>query len=464
VRDQEKSMRQLHAHHPVLGAVLGTAFLFGGGLLAPSAGLAASDTVPTITPAGITLQAINGGPCGSLGRTRCLIRGWTFGDEQGRTLYTYAKDTSGVSQCVKECTQTWIPVRPIAGAVASGGWSIINHPDGGKQWAFREKPVYSNAKDTQGVNAGDMADGGAWRTLWYEVEKPKDIPAGFAVRDVPDAVGQVLVENSGHTLYSYTGKVKRGKAPPCPTESCVLSPWVPVDAAALAQPTGEFSILRREDGSRQWAFRGKALFTYAGDKRPDAVNGQGVDQYEPVVLARHFLPADIKVVQSAAGAVYADSKTGKTLYARNAYIYRDGGHSARMNISFIPSVSRDLGTDVCSGECLKSWQPLVAPADAKRSGFWAVATQKDGVRQWIYKGFPVFTFAKDRRAGDILGHDRFELRVNHSTDVDPKPIAVTMNSTGLFWTYIFPETLPERTAVRVGTVDGPATPPPGAGR
>ena len=44
--------------------------------------------------------------------------------------------------------------------------------------------------------------------------------------------------------------------------------------SALALPVGEFSIInRKDDGTRQWAYRGEALYTYAGDYAPGEVTG-----------------------------------------------------------------------------------------------------------------------------------------------------------------------------------------------
>lgn len=44
-----------------------------------------------------------------------------------------------------------------------------------------------------------------------------------------------------------------------------------------AKPTGDWSMVRRDDGSRQWAYRGKSLYhwtrdTGAGDRTGDGFN------------------------------------------------------------------------------------------------------------------------------------------------------------------------------------------------
>ena len=59
-----------------------------------------------------------------------------------------------------------------------------------------------------------------------------------------------------------------------PVSHKLSSDWQPVRASALAVPVGEFSIItRKDDGTRQWTYKGEALYTYAGDYAPGDVNG-----------------------------------------------------------------------------------------------------------------------------------------------------------------------------------------------
>ncbi|MEX8494277.1 hypothetical protein [Sphaerotilus sp.] len=61
------------------------------------------------------------------------------------------------------------------------------------------------------------------------------------------------------------------------------------------------------------------------------------------------------------------------------------------------------GRSACNGPCTKNWPPLMAPADAKAQGDYSVVTRDDGTRQWAYKGHPLYTWAKDMKAGDTTG-------------------------------------------------------------
>lgn len=65
------------------------------------------------------------------------------------------------------------------------------------------------------------------------------------------------------------------------------------------------------------------------------------------------------------------------------------------------------GKSACNGPCATLWPPAMADADAKPSGDFTVITRDDGAKQWAYKGKPVYTYATDKKAGDMLG-DNFK--------------------------------------------------------
>ena len=43
-----------------------------------------------------------------------------------------------------------------------------------------------------------------------------------------------------------------------------------------AVPSGYWGILVREDGAKQWAYKGFAMYTYAGDKKPGDKTGNDI--------------------------------------------------------------------------------------------------------------------------------------------------------------------------------------------
>ena len=78
-----------------------------------------------------------------------------------------------------------------------------------------------------------------------------------------------LVDAQGMTLYTYG---KDSEAQSNCTEQCA-DIWPPLIAEEGAQPSGEWSLVTRPDGTVQWAYDGKPLYTYAKDKQPGDTTG-----------------------------------------------------------------------------------------------------------------------------------------------------------------------------------------------
>lgn len=85
-------------------------------------------------------------------------------DANGMTLYTFDKDTAGVSNCYDDCAAKWPPVFADEGAMADGDFSIVERKDGTKMWAYKGMPLYLWVNDTKpGDTTGDGV-GGVWHT------------------------------------------------------------------------------------------------------------------------------------------------------------------------------------------------------------------------------------------------------------------------------------------------------------
>lgn len=63
------------------------------------------------------------------------------------------------------------------------------------------------------------------------------------------------------------------------------------------------------------------------------------------------------------------------------------------------------GTSNCYENCAKNWPPVEAGADAKPEGDYTIIERDDGTRQWAYQGQPLYSFAKDNKAGDMTGNE-----------------------------------------------------------
>jgi predicted lipoprotein with Yx(FWY)xxD motif len=85
------------------------------------------------------------------------------------------------------------------------------------------------------------------------------------------AKGKVLTNDSGMTLYVFD-KDSVGKSAcngPC------AGNWPPLMAAAAATPTGDYTIIIRDDGTKQWAYKGRPLYNWKNDKVPGDITGDG---------------------------------------------------------------------------------------------------------------------------------------------------------------------------------------------
>jgi predicted lipoprotein with Yx(FWY)xxD motif len=83
--------------------------------------------------------------------------------------------------------------------------------------------------------------------------------------------GKTLINGAGMTLYTFD-KDSGGKSA-C-NGSCATN-WPPLAAEAGATASGAASIVTRDDGSRQWAYNGKPLYTWAKDTKPGDTTGDG---------------------------------------------------------------------------------------------------------------------------------------------------------------------------------------------
>ena len=87
----------------------------------------------------------------------------------GMTLYAFDRDVSGSgkSVCNGPCAGLWPPFTVAGGGQSSAAWQIITRDDGGRQWAYLGKPLYTWSKD---VRPGDRTGDGV-NNVW-KVAKP----------------------------------------------------------------------------------------------------------------------------------------------------------------------------------------------------------------------------------------------------------------------------------------------------
>ena len=84
-------------------------------------------------------------------------------------------------------------------------------------------------------------------------------------------LGTVLASPTGMTIYTYDKD--QPDVSNC-TGKCA-GHWPPVKASASDQPSGDFTVIKRPDGTLQWAYNGKPVYGYDDDKKAGDVKGDG---------------------------------------------------------------------------------------------------------------------------------------------------------------------------------------------
>jgi predicted lipoprotein with Yx(FWY)xxD motif len=308
------------------------------------------------------------------------------------------------------CTDLWPPVLANDDAEAVGKWTVLDRKDGTRQWAYDEQPLYHSVLDS---NPGD-ALGGTTRRYGGDspanrvpVGPPSKVPPGFAIKTT--TVGRLLTTDKNYSVYAYDRDT--ADASMC-NEECERT-WTPVTAPAMAKAKGEWTIIDRSPGVRQWAFRQKPLYTHIPDQRSWGLEGSDVPGWSNVYtqLAPGF-PESFTVQDTLVGQVLADSR-GMTIYT-----YVCGDDSADQLSCDHPDDTQVYRLAMCGGgdpeKCLQYWPYLQAdPGAAGQNRAWTVisidpktghraaAEQVDALNVWAYRDRPVYTFGGDDQPGDV---------------------------------------------------------------
>jgi predicted lipoprotein with Yx(FWY)xxD motif len=104
------------------------------------------------------------------------------------------------------------------------------------------------------------------------------MPPGVMMSKLADGT-MALTDAKGMTLYTF-GKDQPGVSN-C-NDNCAKN-WPPLMAAADAKPMGEWTIVTRADGSRQWAYKGMPLYLWVKDKVPGDNTGNNVGVWKTAV-------------------------------------------------------------------------------------------------------------------------------------------------------------------------------------
>lgn len=100
------------------------------------------------------------------------------------------------------------------------------------------------------------------------------LAACASMAPVPATVADgVFVGPNGMTLYTFDRDALGSGKSVCNGQCAAL--WPPLMVSASAAPTGDWTIVVRDDGSRQWAYKGKPVYYWVKDTKPGERTGDG---------------------------------------------------------------------------------------------------------------------------------------------------------------------------------------------
>jgi predicted lipoprotein with Yx(FWY)xxD motif len=299
---------------------------------------------------------------------------------------------------------------------------------------------------TAGAAHSPVADAYGAGALYSPVELPP------ALRMRATDAGPVFTDDKGMTLYLWIAK--HGACPadhdPIPENSSPLmavyqasvptctAQWPPVPAPAAARPVGDWTILTRADGTRQWAYKEHPVHYSYKDRLPGDVNGGVADGYYggfggragvvEVAMPPLSLPPGIQVAKRGGVGLVATTAEGKALYLVDNPVHQHAKVAADDH-SLIQKVSLRSESEAEP----EKWRPLAAGAVAIAVGEWSAITESDGSKVWGYQGRPLYTYGGDHEQGDargLLGTDSAHLIVLKPEAKAPQGVTVVRSLIG----------------------------------
>jgi len=314
------------------------------------------------------------------------------------------------------CLQLWPAVWAPEDAEPIGKWTPVKHPSGKMQWAYDGDPMYTSLLDRKSgdVNGGTRRSsnrGSASGALRAPAGPPPLLPPGFIVIQV--ATGRLLATADRASVYTWDRDA--------PNKSNCLNrctdEWTPVLAPEFAEARGEWGVIERSPGVKQWTFRTQPLYTYAlsPEGRNASLQGSDVPGWHNVYTQRTPFPStDFTVSDSISGQVLAD-KNGKSIY-----VYNCNDDAWDQQACNHPDLTQAYRLAICGAgsqdKCMQMFPYVLAGRDSKsqnaawnimeidaKTGHRASADQAGALRVWAYRDRPVYTFYLDIEPGDIKG-------------------------------------------------------------
>jgi len=317
------------------------------------------------------------------------------------------------------CAAQWPPFYADADAQPVGDWTIVENPNGRKQWAYGGLAAYTSALDQQPgdvIGSGRLHAAGDSGAKRRPIGPNPDVPAQFDVVTVP--MGRMLTTIDGFSVYASDRDANNRSA----CDAMCERSWAPVLAHASApRSRGDWGVIERSPGVHQWTFRRKPLYTLIGDEQRASFHGSDFAGWRNVFTQPvPEFPRGFTVQDAPGGQILADAK-GRTIYS-----YTCIDDSLDQMICDHPTHTQAYRWAMCGGfdktgafdkaRCLSNFPYLTAAANERstsriwaikyidpQTGRYAPENEPGAVRIWTYRDRPLYVFARDSQPGDTYG-------------------------------------------------------------
>lgn len=166
--------------------------------------------------------------------------------------------------------------------------------------------------------------------------------------------------------------------------------WPPVVAGVQAEEVGDWLPLQRSDGVRQWMYKEQPLYTYTRDRKAgDTLGGSTRKRQGDSPASRSPVGPPAKIPPGFAVKTTLRGRLLTTSADRSVYAFDQDTPEA----------------SACREVCLRDWRPLRAPELAKPRPPWSVLERSAGVKQWVFRGQPLYAYRRDSISWSQEGSD-----------------------------------------------------------
>lgn len=235
----------------------------------------------------------------------------------------------------------------------------------------------------------------------------KETTVKLTATDVAD-VGNVLIEQSGFTLYRFDKDTANPSKSNCENECAKTWPPLLVGDAAPELSGVDAKLVgkvKRSDGPEQVTVKGWAVYRFAKDTKTGEAKGQGVGNTWFAVT-----PQGGKAGQAAAPAPAPapEKETTKLTASEISVLGKVLTDQNGMTLYMFEKDSKKPSKATCNGDCAKTWPPLLVQGKVELQGvdpkIVGSVKRVDGSEQVTVGGWAVYRYSKDTKPGEANGN------------------------------------------------------------